>query len=63
MEVLQAAQGVAANNDVLSELFERIGCFFARLETCTEVAPTTAMTDIIMQIMVEVLITLGIATK
>lgn len=34
-----------------------------RLETYTNVAPTLAMTDIIMQIMVEVLSIFGIATK
>ena len=34
-----------------------------RLETYTEVSPTTAMTDIITQILVEVLNTFGIATK
>jgi archaellum component FlaC len=45
------------------ELFERIGWFFARLETYTEVAPTTAMTNIITEIMVEVLNIFGIATK
>ena len=57
------AQGVAASKDVLAELFERIGCFFARLETYTEVAPTTAMTDIITDVMVEVLRIFAIATK
>ena len=37
--------------------------FFRRLETYTRVPPTTEMTDIIIQIMVEVLSILGIATK
>ena len=37
--------------------------FFRRLETYTQVPPTTEMTDIIIQIMVEVLSILGIATK
>jgi hypothetical protein len=49
--------------DVLGELFDRIGWFFARLETYTEVAPTTAMTSIITDIMAEVLKIFGIATK
>ena len=61
--ILQTAQGVAANKDVLAELFERLGWFFARLETYTNVSPTTAMTDIITQILVEVLKIFGIATK
>ena len=37
--------------------------FFRRLEVYTEVQPTTQMLDIIIQIMVEVLSILGIATK
>ena len=61
--ILQAAQDVAASKDVLAELFERIGHFFTRLDTYTKVAPTPAMTDIITEIMVEVLRIFGIATK
>ena len=61
--ILQTAQGVAASKDVLAELFERIGWFFARLETYTEVAPTTAMTNIITEIVAEVVRIFGIATK
>ncbi|KAF8274642.1 hypothetical protein EI94DRAFT_1712774 [Lactarius quietus] len=60
---LLTAQGVTASKDILAELFERIGSFFTRLETYTKVAPTTAMTDIITEIMVEVLRIFGIATK
>ncbi|KAH9034405.1 hypothetical protein EDB83DRAFT_2525240 [Lactarius deliciosus] len=58
-----AAKGVAASKDALAELFERIGFFFKRLETYTEVIPTAAMTDIITEIMVEVLTIFWIATK
>jgi hypothetical protein len=54
---------VAANKNILAELFERIGFFFKRLETYTELTPTAAMTDIITEIMVEVLMIFGIATK
>ncbi|KAF8264625.1 hypothetical protein EI94DRAFT_1738001 [Lactarius quietus] len=60
---ISAAQDVAASKDVLAELFERIGCFFARLDTYTKVSPTPAMTDIITEIMAEVLKIFGIATK
>ena len=63
LEISQAAQDVAASKDVLAELFERIGYFFTRLETYTKVVPTTAMSDIITEIMVEVLRIFGIATK
>ncbi|KAH9035834.1 hypothetical protein EDB84DRAFT_1484407, partial [Lactarius hengduanensis] len=58
-----AAKDVAASKDTLAELFERIGFFFNRLETYTEVRPTAAMTNIITKIMVEVLTIFGIATK
>ena len=54
---------MAASNDALAELFERMGFFFKRLETYTEVTPTAAMTDIITEIMVEVLTIFGIATE
>jgi hypothetical protein len=54
---------VAASKDDLAELFERIGFFFTRLETYTEVTPTPAMTEISTKIMVEVLTIFGIATK
>jgi hypothetical protein len=37
--------------------------FFKRLETYIKVRPTSAMTDIIVQIMVEVISILGIVTK
>ena len=37
--------------------------FFRRLDTYTQVRPTTDMMDMIVQIMVEVLSILGIATK
>ncbi|KAH9164390.1 hypothetical protein EDB89DRAFT_2141463 [Lactarius sanguifluus] len=58
-----AAKGVAASKDTLAELFERIGFFFNRLESYTEVTPTAAMTNIITKIMVEVLTIFAIATK
>ncbi|KAH9007378.1 hypothetical protein EDB83DRAFT_2323812 [Lactarius deliciosus] len=60
---LSAAKDVAASKDALAELFERIGFFFSRLESYTEVTPTAAMTNIITEIMVEVLTIFGIATK
>ncbi|KAH9060271.1 hypothetical protein EDB87DRAFT_623618 [Lactarius vividus] len=61
--LLSAAKDVAASKDTLAELFERIGFFFNRLETYTEVTPTAVMSNIITKIMVEVLTIFGIATK
>ena len=44
-------------------MFERIELFFRRLEIYTELPPTTQMMNIIVQMMVEILSILGIATK
>ena len=45
------------------DLFSRIEYFFRRLEIYIEVPPTTVMTGIAMDIIVEVLVIIGIATK
>jgi hypothetical protein len=59
----QAAKDASGSQDKLFELFNRIERFFRRLEIYTGITPTTAMTDIIIEIMVEVLTILAIATK
>ena len=61
--VFQTVKDVRASQDAIIDIFERIEMFFRRLETYTQVPPTTEMMDIIIQIMVEVLSILGIATK
>jgi hypothetical protein len=61
--VAQAAKDVCAGQDTLIDIFKRIKSFFRCLEVYTEVPPIPEMTDIIIQIMVEVLSILGIATK
>jgi hypothetical protein len=48
---------------VLVDIFVRIEGFFKRLESYTEVPPTAAMTDVIVNIIIEVLSILAIATK
>ncbi|KAF8487217.1 hypothetical protein DFH94DRAFT_841583 [Russula ochroleuca] len=58
-----AAKDASASQDKLIELFNRIERFFRRLEIYTGITPTTAMTDIVIEIMVEVLTILAIATK
>jgi len=62
-EIFQAAKDVSASRGALIELFNRIEPFFRRLEIYTEVRPTTAMTDMLVQIMVEVLMIVGMATE
>jgi hypothetical protein len=63
LNVCQAAKDVAASEEALADLFDRIENFFKRLESYTEVPPTNAMSDIIVKIMVEVLNIFAIATK
>ena len=59
----QACKDVRASENTLIDVFERIEMFLRRLETYTQVPPTTEMMDIIIRIIVEVLSILGIATK
>jgi hypothetical protein len=58
----QAAED-ASSRDKLIELFMRIEHFFSRLEIYTGITPTGAMTEMIVDVMVEVLSILAIATK
>jgi len=53
----------SASQDKLIEIFNRIEPFFHRLEIYTGITPTTAMTDMVVEIMAEVLTILAIATK
>ena len=59
----QAVKDVRASHGTIIDVFERMECFFLRLETYIEVQPTTEMRDIIIKIMVEVLSILAIVTK
>jgi hypothetical protein len=59
----QAAKDASASHDKLIDLFNRIEHFFRRLEIYTGITPTTVMMDIVIEIMVEVLTILAIATK
>ena len=59
----QTVKDIRASNDTLVDIFERIEMFFRRVEVYTEAQPTSEMMNIIIQIMIEVLSILGIATK
>ena len=61
--ISQAINDVRKSQNTLVDIFDRIEMFFRRLEMYTEVPSTTEMMDIFIQIMVEVLTILGIATK
>ncbi len=57
------AKNASASQDKLVDIFNRIEHFFRRLEIYTSISPTRAMSDIIVEIMVEVLTILAMATK
>ena len=59
----QAAKDVRASHEKLLDIFGRVEMFFRRLEMYTEVPLTTEMTEVIIEIMAEVLSIVGIATK
>ena len=59
----QAAKDTGATRDKLTDVFNSIERFFQRLEIYTGITPTTAMTNMIVDIMVEVLTILAMATK
>ncbi|KAH9010288.1 hypothetical protein EDB84DRAFT_1570636 [Lactarius hengduanensis] len=61
--LLVAAKDTAASRDVLIELFDKIESFFVRIQTYTEVPPTTEMINVMGKIMAEVLSILAIMTK
>ncbi|KAF8494954.1 hypothetical protein F5888DRAFT_613262 [Russula emetica] len=61
--LLLATKDVRASRDKLIDLFNSIERFFQRLEIYTGITPTTAMTNMIVDIMVEVLTILAMATK
>jgi uncharacterized membrane protein len=52
-----------ASYDALLELFGSIGNFVQRLHIYTRISLTTAMTNMVIKIIVELLSTLALATK
>ena len=59
----QASKDVRGSQNTVLDIFQRIEMFFRRLEVHTKVEPTPEMTDMMVQITVEVLSILGIALK
>ena len=59
----QAAKDASACQDKLIDIFNHIERFFQRLGIYTGITPTTDMMDMIVEIMVEVINILAIATK
>jgi hypothetical protein len=61
--ISQTAKDVRGSQDTLVDVFERIESFIRRLEVYAGVRPTAEMMNAIVQILVEVISILGIATK
>jgi len=61
--LLAAVKDVDASYDALLELFESIERFLSRLGIYMGIPLTPAMTDVVIKILVEILSTLGLATK
>lgn len=59
----QAVKDVTASYDALIDLFESIENFLKRLSIYTKIPSTTAMTEIVVKIMLEILSALAVATK
>lgn len=60
---VQAIKDVSASYDALVDLFESTENFLRRLDIYVKIPQTTAMTEIIVKIMVELLSILALATQ
>ena len=63
IQYLQAVKDVSASYDALIDLFASFENFLGRLSIYTGVPPTTALTNVLVKIMTELISTLALATK
>jgi hypothetical protein len=63
IESPQAAKDASASRDQIIDIFNCIKCFICQLEIYTSITPTTTMTNMIVDVMVDVLTILVVATK
>jgi hypothetical protein len=63
VRVCQAAGDVTSSYDALLDLFECLGDLFKRLEIYTMIPLTQIMTEVVIDIMVELLLVLALATN
>ena len=59
----QAAKSVISSREALVSMLESIGQFVGRLKIYTEIPLSSAMVEIVVQIMVEVISILALETK
>jgi len=63
ISVIQAAKSVVSSREALVTVLESIGQFVRRLRIYTEIPLSSAMVEIVVQIMVEVISILALETK
>jgi len=61
--VIQAAKGVISSREALVNVLESIGQFVGRLKIYTEIPLSSAMVEIVVQIIVELISILTLETK
>jgi len=61
--VIQAARSVISSREALVNVLESIGQFVGRLKIYTEIPLSSAMVEIVVQIMVELISILSLETK
>jgi len=61
--MIQAAKSVISSREALVNVLESIGQFVGRLKIYTEIPLSSAMVEIVVQIMVELLSILALETK
>jgi hypothetical protein len=59
----QAIKDVSKSYDAIFELFESFESFLRRLDIYTRISSTTAMTEIILKILIELLPTISLAIR
>ena len=59
----QTIKDVSASYDALLDLFESFESFLARLDIYTKIPSTTAMTEIVVKILIELLSTISLAIQ
>jgi len=62
-EAYQASRDARASYGALADLLEAIEHLLNRVNTCTRISPTATMTEMIIEIMVELLSILAVVTK
>jgi len=61
--VIQAAKSVISSREALVNILQSIGQFVGRLKIYTEITLSSAMVEIVVQIMVELISILALETK